>query len=263
MDPNGKIIILTGASSGIGRAVLKRLQRYDADIIAVSRHIDHIPRQSTRVIPYACDVSRQEEIDQLFSFAVQTFGRVDLFIANAGFAYCEEINTANWEHIDDIFRTNVFSPIYSFEKMKELNHGRKYTVIMTCSAISRIPLPGYALYCSTKAAIEHFAHTYYFEKNDKGTLTLVFPVATATRFFIKAGDHAPVPFPVQPPSWVAACILAGLHTNCPVVFPSLIHMVSYFTINRVFPFVYGIYDLVNAIRFRRWAKRQRDTHPAA
>lgn len=263
MNPNGKVIILTGASSGIGRELLKRLQRYDADIIAVSRHIGSIPNHSARVIPYACDVSQQDQVDGLFAYAVEKFGKVDLFIANAGFAYCEELNTADWGHIEDIFRTNVFSPIYSFEKMKELNRGRKYTVIMTCSAISRIPLPGYALYCSTKAAIEHFAHTYYFEKNDKGTLTLVFPVATSTKFFNKAGDHAPVPFPVHPPSWVATCIMAGLHTNCPVVFPSPMHMISYFTINRVFPFLYGIYDLINAARFHRWAKKNRDTHSAS
>lgn len=262
MNPNGKVIILTGASSGIGRELLKCLQRYDADIIAVSRHIGSIPNHSARVIPYACDVSQQDQVDGLFAYAVEKFGKIDLFIANAGFAYCEELNIADWGHIEDIFRTNVFSPIYSFEKMKELNRGRKYTVIMTCSAISRIPLPGYALYCSTKAAIEHFAHTYYFEKNDKGTLTLVFPVATSTKFFNKAGDHAPVPFPVHPPSWVATCIMAGLHTNCPVVFPSPMHMISYFTINRVFPFLYGIYDLINAARFHRWAQKNRGTHSA-
>lgn len=257
MNPNGKVIILTGASSGIGRELLGRLQRYDADIIAVSRRIGSIPNHSARVVPYACDVSKEVEVDGLFDFAVKKFGRVDLFIANAGFAYCEELNHADWDHIDSIFRTNVFSPIYSFEKMKELNRGRRYNVIITCSAVSRIPLPGYALYCSTKAAIEHFAHTYYFEKNDRGTLTLIFPVATATRFFKKAGDRAPVPFPVQSPSWVAACVMAGLHTDSPVVFPSLIYMVSYFTINRVFPFIYGIYDLVNAARFRNWVKKQR------
>lgn len=257
MNPNGKVIVLTGASSGIGCELLKRLTRYDADIVAVSRRIENITIEGPRIFPYACDVSQQKEVDALFSYTVEKFGRIDLFIANAGFAYCEEINTADWEHIEKIFRTNVFSPIYTFEKMKELNQGRKYTVVMTCSAVSHIPLPGYALYCSTKAAIGHFAHTYFFEKNDQGTLTLVFPVATATRFFKKAGPHAPVPFPVHPPSWVAACVMAGIHTGCPVVFPSIIHMVSYYTINRVFPFIYGIYDLVNAIRFRAWAAKQR------
>ncbi|MFT9077858.1 SDR family NAD(P)-dependent oxidoreductase [Ethanoligenens sp.] len=262
MNPDGKVIILTGASSGIGRALLERLQRYNADIIAVSRHIGTIPNHNARVVPYTCDVSKKEEVDRLFSFAVDKFGKVDLFIANAGFAYCEELNTADWGHIENIFRTNVFSPIYSFEKMKELNRGRKYTVVMTCSAVSRIPLPGYALYCATKAAIEHFAHTYFFERNDKGVLTLVFPVATATKFFNKAGDSAPVPLPVHPPSWVAACIMAGIHTDCPVVFPSPTHMISYFTINRIFPFIYGIYDLVNAVRFRSWAKRHQNSKPS-
>ncbi len=257
MNPNGKIAILTGASSGIGLELLKLLSKYDTEIIAVSRHKENIPDYGERIHPYACDISIQKEVDDLFSSTIQKFGHIDLFIANAGFGYCEEINTANWEHIEKIYRTNVFSPIYSFEKMKELNKGKKYNFAITCSAVSRIPLAGFSLYCSTKAAIEHFAHTYYFERNDLGTLTLTFPVATSTRFFKKAGDKAPMPFPVQSSSWVARCILAGIRSNSLTVFPSLLYLFGYFVINRIFPFVFGIYDLINAARFHHWIKRRK------
>lgn len=257
MNPNGKVIVLTGASSGIGEALLRRLARYDADIVAACRHPEHITVKSPRVRPFACDVSQREQVDALFDFALQTFGRIDLFIANAGYAYCEEIDRADWGHIDQIFRTNVYSPIYTLEKMKELNAGRRYAVVMTCSAVSRIPLPGYALYCSTKAALAHFAHTYYWEKRDKGSLTLLFPVAVSTRFFKKAGDKAPVPFPVHPAGWVAACYMAGIFTGIPAVYPSFFYLVGYFVINRVFPFVFFIYDLFNAVRFRLWAAKRR------
>lgn len=263
MNPNGKVIVLTGASSGIGQELLKRLARYDADIIAVCRRPEQIAVKGERILPYACDVSQQEQVDALFDFAVQKFGRVDLFIANAGFAYCEEIGCADWGHIENIFRTNVFSPIYALEKMKELNEGRRYAMVMTCSAVSRIPLPGYALYCSTKAALAHFAHTYYWEKRDRGALTLVFPVATATRFWKKAGDKAPLPFPVHPPSWVADCCMAGIHTGFPVVYPSPSYLIGYFIINRVCPLLFFFYDLINAVRFRIWADKHRKAQASA
>lgn len=256
MNLSGKKIVLTGASSGIGLELLKLLAKYDATIIAVGRNIENIPIINNRVIPYKCDVSQNTNIDNLFDFALKSMGKIDLFIANAGFAYCEELNKADWDHAESIFRTNVISPIYSFEKMKELNKDRKYTVVMTCSAVSNVPLPGYALYCSTKAAIAQFAHTYRFERNDKGTLTLVYPVASASNFFKNAGNKAPAPFPVHPPKWVALCILTGIRFNFSSVYPSLLYLLSYYTINRVFPFIYGIYDMVNAIRFKHWVKKQ-------
>lgn len=255
MNLNGKNVILTGASSGIGRELLKLISTYDTHTIAVARNIESIPAIDNKVIPYKCDVSKKENIDELFSFALKTFGKIDLFIANAGFAYCEELNHANWEHAEKIFKTNVISPIYSFEKMKEINVGRKYTVVITCSAVNHVPLPGYALYCSTKAAIDHFVHTYRFEKNDMGKLTLVYPVATSSNFFKNAGEKAPAPWPVQSPKWVARCILISIKLNFHSVYPCILYPLSYYTVNRVFPFIYGIYDLINMLRFKIWVKK--------
>ncbi len=261
MNLNGKVILLTGASSGIGKELLLRLMKYDADIVAVARRVERIGRPGPRVFPFACDVSKKEEVDALFSFAMEKFGHIDLFIANAGFAYCEELNKPDWEHIDRIFKTNVTSPIYSLEKMKELNRGRRYWVVMTCSAVGLIPFPGFSLYSATKSAVDMFARTYRYERNDKGRLFLVYPVATTTNFFKKAGekagDRAPMPFPIHPPSWVAACIMAGLRMNIPFIFPSPIFFLSYFTFNRVFPFIYGFVDLFNAGRFWAWIDRKK------
>lgn len=260
MNLNGKRIIITGASSGIGLELLKMLSKHDASIIAVGRNVENIPIINDKITPYKCDISKKENIDKLFDFALEKMKGIDIFVANAGFAYCEEINKADWNHAEKIFNTNVISPIYSFEKMKELNRGKRYTVAITCSAVSNVPLPGYTLYCSTKAAIAHFAHTYRFEKNDRGKLIIVYPIATASNFFKRSGEKAPVPFPIQPTKWVAFCMLLGIKFNLPVVFPSLLYAISYYTINRVFPFIYGIYDIINAVIFKIWVKKHGNTN---
>lgn len=256
MDLNGRKIILTGASSGIGKEVLKELSKYNTHVIAVARNIDNIPGISNRIIPYACDVSSRENVDMLFEYAGKTFGKPDIFIANAGFAYCEEICEADWEHIENIYRTNAVSPLYSLEKMKVLNRGREYSVIITCSAVSRVALPGYSLYCSTKAAVHSFADVYRFEKNDKGHLSIVYPIATATNFFKTAGNMAPVPWPVQPAPKVAKAIVNGILKNKRLIYPSKSFAVGN-TLNRVLPFIYYFYSRSNAAKFKRWLQAER------
>lgn len=251
MDLNGKSIVLTGASSGIGLEVLNRLIKYDADIIAVSRNIDKIHVNSSRVLCFPCDVSNEENVDKLFDFAVKKFGRIDIFIANAGFAYCEDLSGKDWSHIQKIYDTNVISPLYSFEKLKKLNRGRSYMMVITCSAVSRVALPGYSLYCSTKAAVDTFAKVYRFEANDQGRLSLVYPIATKTNFFNTAADKAPVPWPVQPAAAVADRIIKGIQKDKKSIYPSKAYPIMN-GLNRVFPFIYHIYSKVQARKFDKW-----------
>lgn len=92
MDLKGKNIILTGASSGIGRDMLDILALYpNVKIVAVARHADRIPQKEGVVYPYAADVSSKDGVDNVFNYAQEIFdGGVDVFIANAGFAYLEK-----------------------------------------------------------------------------------------------------------------------------------------------------------------------------
>lgn len=254
MNINGKNIILTGASSGIGRELLKKLNDYDVKIIAVARNINVIP-SSDKIIPYSCDISKQEEIDKLFEYAVNVFNHIDIFIANAGFAYCEEIEESNWRHTEEIYRTNVFSPIYSAEKMKELNINRPYHMIITCSAVSTFPLPGYSLYCSTKAAVHMFAKTYRYEMKDRGKLTLVYPVATKTDFFRKAGgNNAPVPWPIQSSKFVANIIILGMKLNLNSIYPSILFIIGSI-LNRIIPILFPLCSKIFSINFTMWLRK--------
>ncbi|GFZ33033.1 oxidoreductase [Clostridium zeae] len=251
MDLNKKKIVLTGASSGIGKEILKQLQQYDVKIIAVGRNISKIPEVEDKIIPFACDVSKKEEVDKLFDFALETLGGIDIFIANAGFAFCESIEEADWGHIEQIFSTNVFSPIYSVEKMRALNKAKKYSVIITCSAVSEMPLPGYSLYCSTKYAINGFGRVYEHEARDNEIISLVYPIATKTNFFKNAADKAPIPWPMQEADKVASSVIKGIKNEKRYIYPS-----KYFAISRiftrVFPFITTIYVKIQKNKFDKW-----------
>ena len=255
MNLDGKRIVLTGASSGIGKEILNKLQNYDVNVIAVGRNISKIPITNERVTPFSCDVSKKEEVDKLFDFALTKLGGIDIFIANAGYAFCEYINEANWDHINEIFSTNVFSPIYSVEKMRVLNKNKKYSVVITCSAVSEIPLPGYSLYCATKHAINGFGRVYKYEVKENEIISLVYPVATNTNFFKTAADRAPVPWPLQEPEKVASSIIKGIEKEKRFIYPAK-SFILLKVLGSIFPFITSIYVNIHKNKFDKWAQKQ-------
>ncbi|WDC85581.1 SDR family NAD(P)-dependent oxidoreductase [Caloramator sp. mosi_1] len=76
---------------------------------------------------------------------------------------------ASYEHIERIFKTNVFAPIYCLEKMNEISKNKEFTYVITDSAVAKMPLPGYSLYSATKSAVDAFQNAYRFEKDKIAT----------------------------------------------------------------------------------------------
>lgn len=249
-----KNIILTGAASGIGKELLVQLLEFEGvKILAVD--LNEVDIVTDKVIPYICDVSKQADIDSLFAFALAQFSTIDIFIANAGFAYYEEISTPDWQRIEKIFQVNVYAPIYSFQKMKALNIGREYFVMMTASAMAKVAIPGYALYGATKAALDRFEDAYRFENQDLGYLSLIYPIATKSNFFNRSTDlsrnDVPIPFPAQTPEVVAKAMIKGIQHNKTHIFPSKL-----FQFGRFFQFFFETlaypYQYFYAQKLKNW-----------
>ena len=255
MQLDGRQVVLTGAASGIGRALLDRLAAYNVRVLAVDQDAVGLgaPRQQGKmeVIPHGCDLGEAQAVDGVFEHALQALGGVDLYIANAGFAYYEKIETPDWEHIERIFRVNVFSSLYALEKMRALNLGRPFKVVITASAMGFLGVPGYALYSSSKAALLRFAEAYRYELEDRRSLALVYPIATRTHFFNTAARHpAPTPWPSQTAEQVARAILKGILRDQMEIFPS-----TFFRIFRWMPWLHGLEKWIEAQRLEKWARQ--------
>ena len=251
-----KNIILTGAASGIGKALLNELLDFEGiKVIAVDLNV--IEDSSDKIIPFICDLSQQSEVDRLFEFALMQFQAVDIFIANAGFAYYEVIEKPDWQRIEKIFQVNVFSPIYAFQKMKELNFGREYSVLITSSAMAKLAIPGYALYGATKAALDRFEDAYRFENQDFGHLSLVYPIATKTNFFNRyanfSGREVSVPFPASSPEEVAKAIIKGILNNKTHIYPSRLFQISRF-FQKLFEVMAFPYQYFYAQKLKEWVR---------
>ena len=231
---NGKKIVLTGANSGIGLEVLKLLAEGDNKILAVDLHTDNIEKfDPKKVVPMVCDVSSAAGVDSIFEVAVASLGGIDIFYANAGFPYYEAFDYVNWERIEHIFETNVYSPIYSYQKFREYLGGGEGQFAMTVSAIGKMGMPGYALYSSSKFAVQGFQQAVRLEMPKNMKMTCLYPVATNTNFFKAAveGQNKVItqkPFPVQQPAHVAKAMVKGIERKKKYVNPCKLFSLAQF-----------------------------------
>jgi short-subunit dehydrogenase len=217
MDLKDKRCIVSGASSGIGLALVNSLAARGAVVLAVD--IAPIPVKGIPgVKAFSADLSNKEGVDALFEEAAKELGDIDIFIANAGFAYCERTDTPDWNHIKRIFELNTVSPIYSLQKLRAAKGNKPFFFLTTASAMSFMSLPGYAIYGATKAALRMFNLTAAYELSPGQRIATIYPVATRTNFFNRASTEY-VPWPSQDKEKVACAIIKGIERNKTDIFP--------------------------------------------
>lgn len=234
----GKRIVITGAAGGIGREILKELERGDNKILAVDLKTDGLEGfDPEKVFPFECDVGAAEGVDAIFAEAERRFGGIDVFHANAGFAYYERMDRADWGRIERLLTVNAVSPVYSFQKFQRHIGDREGIFAFTVSAIGQFAMPGWALYGMSKHALNGFQEAARLEAKKNLHITCLYPVATDTDFYAKANSREyRRPWPMQKPDVVARAFVKGLERKKKSVYPyRLWPVLNYLT--RAFPFL--------------------------
>lgn len=172
----GKVAIVTGADSGIGRAIAIAYAREGADIL-VSYLDEHEDAEETRqlvegagrkALVIAGDISREHFCKDLVSRAVSELGGLDILVNNAAFqrtyASIEDITEAEW---DATFRTNIYAPFFLCKAaIPHMKPGS--SIINTTSIQSRQPSSSLLAYASTKGAVSNFTAGLAEMVADKG-----------------------------------------------------------------------------------------------
>ena len=253
MEINGKRIVITGATSGIGLEVLKLLLKYDVHILAVGRNMENLP-QSDKVFPLRCDVASKEGVESVFAEAQEKLGGVDLFWANAGYGCYQRFGEPDWQKMESIFYTNVFSPFYSLEKLLTLYPDQNIRFMVTDSIAGQMEVPGYALYVATKFAVNGGMKSIQYEVPRKVKLSIIYPVATRTRFFERAGTTIDRSGPIQSSEACARVILRGIKKDRKKIYPYRLWPFAYFIL-MLFPFVKRIIlKILNKELQHMWGK---------
>ena len=252
-----KTIVLTGADSGIGLEVLRLLATEKSNkILAVDINCRNMDKVGDNVITYQCDVSSKEGVDSIFEKALAELGSIDIFYANAGYPYYEIIDYVDWDRTKRMFETNVFSPIYTYEKYKEYLGGKKEGhLAITVSAIGKMAMPGFTTYSATKFAMEGFQQGIRFELPENMKLTCLYPIATDTGFFAAANEvEFEKPFPVQSPKVVAKKMVKALESGKKSVNPSFLFTLSGVLFG-ICPPIKSVYLGLEKGKFKRFLKK--------
>lgn len=152
------VVVVTGASGGIGAAVAELLARQGASLVVVARRRDALEavaaRCGGRAHVVVADVSRRDEVRRAVGAAIARFGRIDVWVNNVGQGITRAPSELTDEDIDDVMRINVKTALYGMQEVlphfKSRNAGH---IINVSSLLGRIP---FAAFRSAYSAAKHF-----------------------------------------------------------------------------------------------------------
>ncbi|HVR44479.1 MAG TPA: SDR family oxidoreductase [Thermoanaerobaculia bacterium] len=226
MNPKGRHAVVTGASSGIGRAVAIELARRGARLTLGARREDELSATAAacRDAGSACtavltDVSLRDHCRRLIDRGVSENGPVDILVNNAGFAIFDEVAEARTDEVEAMMRTNFFGAFWCIEAVLPSMLERGEGAIVNVGSITG--LMGYARmggYCATKFAITGLTESLRAEVIDRGVrVSLVCPGTTETAFFVTA-ERGKMPAASRlllaiPPERVARAVVRAVETG--------------------------------------------------
>jgi NADP-dependent 3-hydroxy acid dehydrogenase YdfG len=188
--PDAPVLVITGASTGIGAATARRAAEFGQRVVLAARSQDKLEALAEelggaeRAIAVGCDVTSWEDQQALVATALERFGRLDAFFANAGFGAKRGFLEETVEHWKSMIDTNVLGVALSIRaSLAHFNDQNSGHLILTSSIAGRRALPG-SLYSATKHAVTAMGEALRQEIADSNIkMTLIEPGAVDTPFF--------------------------------------------------------------------------------
>jgi len=227
-DLKNKGVLITGASSGIGRALAYKLAQKGVKLILSARnkqHLEDVAALIKRSFPEApepivipCDVTDSEDIKRLFSSCSQQGGDIDILINNAGIGIYGEAELISLEDFRKIMEVNYFGAVQCMLEAVAMMKKRKQGIIVNISSVAALHgVPYLSAYGASKAALMTFSQSLRAELRDTGiSLMNVHPGYTKTRFFRNekiVGEARRPKGPYAPAQRVAAKIVNAIIHN--------------------------------------------------
>ena len=226
MDINTAVVLVTGASSGIGAATARSASRAGAKVVLLARReirLRQLAEELGEALPVRCDVTDAAQVSTAVQAAIDRFGRIDVLVNNAGQGAGSPIGEIDPEGFRAILNLNVVAPLLMMQAvlpfMRQQGAG---SIVNVSSGIIFGALPGSGAYGSSKAALAKLSAVARTELASVGiVVSTMYPFITATDFLksLQTGhemasrleaSHAPQP---DKPERVAEAILDLIRTG--------------------------------------------------
>jgi 3-oxoacyl-[acyl-carrier protein] reductase len=197
MKLQNKVAIITGASRGIGAQIAKALAKEAAMVVinyaknktAADQVVSEIQGAGGKAIAIKADVSKADEVKALFDSSIAHFGKVDILVNNAGIAVFKRLQDTSEDEFDRSFDINVKGVFLTLrEAAVRLESGGR--IINLSSTVTRLMMPTYSTYSSTKSAVEQLTRVFAKEIGSRGiTVNSVSPGPTNTQLFTEGKNE--------------------------------------------------------------------------
>jgi short-subunit dehydrogenase len=219
---DGKVILITGASSGIGAATARLVAMQGGLPVLSARRPDRLEALAQELpgaLAVPADVRDPEQVRQLVETTLEQHGRIDVLINNAGQGLHLPLEQVSLEDLVAITELNFYAPLLTMQAVLPAMRGQGGgKIVNVSSGTSRMVLPGVGAYAATKAALNMLSLVAREELAADGiTVSVVYPSITSTEFHEKlragsvpsgAGDLTP-----HSPEYVAKAIIRALYTG--------------------------------------------------
>ena len=195
-----KVVVITGASSGIGESTAKLLAQQGAKVVLGARRKDRldaavkeISAAGGKAISFVVDVTKRTEVDALVRGAVESFGRVDVIVNDAGIMPIAPIDALKVEEWDRQIDVNIKGVLYGVAAALPQMQKQKSGHIINLSSVFGIKVfaPGATVYCATKAALRTLTEGLRVELHSQNIrCTIISPGAVATELPESSSDEA-------------------------------------------------------------------------
>lgn len=217
----GLRVLLTGASSGIGRELAVQLVAQGAQVFALARRRERLEQLASdigdpeRLAVFAADVTNSADRVKSLAECVQRFGGLDCLINNAGSGAIGPFTASDPARLRQVMEVNFFAPVELTRlAIPVLRQGNKPIIVNVSSVLGHRAVPQKSEYCASKFALHGFSDALRAELvNDKIDVLLVSPSTTQTEFFDKVSGDTKKPhgrFGAKSPAYVARATIRGI-----------------------------------------------------
>jgi len=174
--PGGRVWLITGASSGFGRAIAEAALARGDSVIAAARNLDALGElaEHERVHALRLDVTDAAEREAAVAESIERFGRIDVLVNNAGRTQVGAVEETTDEELRDLFELHFFAPAaLTRAVLPQMRSQGGGTIVQMSSVGGQVTAPGFGAYCATKFALEGLTETLRDEVAGFGIRTVI------------------------------------------------------------------------------------------